>query len=427
MRAREKIIRLLAQKGLTRAAVAVAAGVAYNTFRSYLDDEHPSKPGADIGIAIARKLRVQSDWLWDDGADWPPPDAPSLACFGDAELVDELARRQELILRDLCTIVERLRGGNTLARHESVAARAVAGEWQGLSITEQNMVKAITFDLDRIILLYDQLRMLDPRRRFIERIPPDPTTLLSDYPALRNFWFQGHARDNAGGAFGQESPGMLIPYVGGIGVCVTRERYAAMSVSQQRGYLPVMQTLKNGPPKERPLTIYPGQEPPAEYLAYLRFDSKNLAAFAYQVPGHNMEPRFPTGTLVICEPGEIATAPSDLFAVVFENSRREGVFRVRDNVLSSYNPDHRPFEIDRDDAHFYPVVAVVQPGAAEATVTHVSRFMTQAEVEEQLHRTGMKKGRNLSQTARRRVREAARVPLKKRGTPRKPTDSEAPP
>lgn len=68
----EKLRLLLTERRLDQKEVAGVAGIAYNTFRSYLKKEGASLPTADTGVKIARFLGVSTEWLWSD-APWPPP------------------------------------------------------------------------------------------------------------------------------------------------------------------------------------------------------------------------------------------------------------------------------------------------------------------------------------------------------------------
>ena len=70
----EKADRLFAARGIkSQAEFAKTIGVGevtlYNTFRK------GSEPRVNTALAIARGLGVSVEWLFDDAADWPPPDA----------------------------------------------------------------------------------------------------------------------------------------------------------------------------------------------------------------------------------------------------------------------------------------------------------------------------------------------------------------
>lgn len=70
----EKADRLFAARGIkSQAEFAKSIGIGevtlYNTFRK------GSEPRVHTALAIARGLGVSVEWLFDDAADWPPPDA----------------------------------------------------------------------------------------------------------------------------------------------------------------------------------------------------------------------------------------------------------------------------------------------------------------------------------------------------------------
>lgn len=65
-------------------------------------------PKADKAVKIAKALEVPCDWLFNDERDWPPPDRMAAALLSEMELAEELARRRDLIYRDVRTWNKRL-------------------------------------------------------------------------------------------------------------------------------------------------------------------------------------------------------------------------------------------------------------------------------------------------------------------------------
>jgi len=75
MKAGEKVERLLAQRGMSAAALARLAGVGQDVI-SRLRHLDGYEPLASKAVRIARALGVPAEWLFDDEADWPPPEQP---------------------------------------------------------------------------------------------------------------------------------------------------------------------------------------------------------------------------------------------------------------------------------------------------------------------------------------------------------------
>jgi len=100
MLTREKLLKLLETKRISRTEIAARVGIAYSTFRTYLD-EAPRVPAADTGVLIARALDVPSDWLFDDSQDWPPPEQFNIGQVHDAVLINELLARRNRLKRTI--------------------------------------------------------------------------------------------------------------------------------------------------------------------------------------------------------------------------------------------------------------------------------------------------------------------------------------
>ncbi|HZK80618.1 MAG TPA: helix-turn-helix transcriptional regulator [Humisphaera sp.] len=93
----EKLRRRMEELGLNKARVAAGAGLTDSTISSYFRDRG-SVPRIDIGIRIARVVKVPLDWLADDSQEWPPPEADMIAAtrLSDTELFLEWCRRMTL-------------------------------------------------------------------------------------------------------------------------------------------------------------------------------------------------------------------------------------------------------------------------------------------------------------------------------------------
>ncbi len=98
MRFHEKLRRRVAQLGLNKAKAARSVGLPESTISNYLVKEE-SLPRIDIASKIARAIQVSLEWLADDSAGWPPPDAgdPSATSqLSDRQLMLEVGKRHRL-------------------------------------------------------------------------------------------------------------------------------------------------------------------------------------------------------------------------------------------------------------------------------------------------------------------------------------------
>lgn len=67
----EKVARLLEATGWRQADIERRANWATGTLGSKMS--RGSMPSADRGVRLAKALRVPAEWLFDDQAEWPPP------------------------------------------------------------------------------------------------------------------------------------------------------------------------------------------------------------------------------------------------------------------------------------------------------------------------------------------------------------------
>jgi transcriptional regulator with XRE-family HTH domain len=157
---REKIKKLL--EGRNASQLAITVGLHKSAIR---DASNTGRlPRVDKAIKIARALDVPCDWLFNDGQDWPAPEGISAASLSEMELIQEVARRRELVRRDIRAwdqrfTEERLDGMNCLAAKDKLAR----------TDEEQATLDAGLSDLIQSLSLHNRLTWLDADKLF----PPD--------------------------------------------------------------------------------------------------------------------------------------------------------------------------------------------------------------------------------------------------------------
>ncbi len=78
MEASEKIKQLIGDRN--RAKIARRASIGVTTLDGIVNQER--KPRVHTAIKLARELNVPVDWLFNDSADWPPPNYESETAVG---------------------------------------------------------------------------------------------------------------------------------------------------------------------------------------------------------------------------------------------------------------------------------------------------------------------------------------------------------
>ena len=109
MRFHEKLRRRVAQLGLNKAKAAREVGLPESTISNYLVKEE-SLPRIDIALKIAKAIDVPLEWLADDSADFPLPEAAPKASpskFDDEILMLEVAERQRRSMIRVLNALER--------------------------------------------------------------------------------------------------------------------------------------------------------------------------------------------------------------------------------------------------------------------------------------------------------------------------------
>lgn len=372
MDARQKILKLIGEKRISRAAVAKAAGVAYNTFRSYLDPKNPSTPASGIGVKIANFLEVPAGWLWDKELDWPPH-SDSIINIPDGPLVAEVSRRRQMVRADMWSIVHRLQSDDVIFRTARIAEKTR----ENTSDRELKVLMAVFHDLRQLDALRVRLDWIDPDVSVrSEDEPPSAQDLIQNFAVLRRMLEQTIAENAPFKPLDRLDRAVptqpVIPFSGGFGETVTRAEYAGMSVFQQRGYVPMLDYPTDAPPQEKPLMIEQGQEVPAQFSTFVRYDGGGPRSFAYRVDAHNMEPEIAVSTIIICDPDykpQDSEAPK-LF--ILEGGREHGIYRLKGMTLHSNNAqEFKPRRLKRGERTVsYPILASFWRQNQEGEKTH---------------------------------------------------------
>ncbi len=71
MKLRDKIARVAKERKLELTEVAKLTGIPYGTLRNYLRPGSERSPSVQTGIALAKALNVDIEWLFDDNRGWP--------------------------------------------------------------------------------------------------------------------------------------------------------------------------------------------------------------------------------------------------------------------------------------------------------------------------------------------------------------------
>ena len=377
---RDKIEHLIETSRKPMSEVAAACGIAYSTFRSYLEDENPRMPAVDTASKIAKFFDVPTDWLWDERVGWPERTEYQRLPPGPAVLVESVLARRALVERDFETIVSQLELRDSAGRRraETLAARDYHHH-KTLPFAEAKKAHDLYSDLCRLVLLEDRIQLLSlnpagtssvtteivretdlARHSVIHvRLPERIEAMLRDCPNLLRlaFQFQGGCGELHPG----ERPGEVIPYSGGFGDLIPAARYERLTSFQQWQYVPLVDDPEKGPPAERPVLISRGQRVPARFRAFVRADveRERSKCFAYSSSGHDRGPADAGEAIYVCEPGEPDRTGIRPCLVVFGHPRRHGMYVVDGDRLKGVNL-RGPKAVQLrsgDEPQFYPVIA----------------------------------------------------------------------
>lgn len=368
VRASDKLNRLITERRLSRADIAEKAGISYSTFRSYLEGERARIPSADKGVRIAALLGVGAEWLWDDALDWPPPNPPRASSerLSDQELLDELHRRQDAIRRDIDRLADSLTSEAVSAATLATIARLMHGEasYHALPPAEQTACFAVFFNMERLVHLLDQLRFFgvdaQPPQKLIEAIARND--------GLRSAWEGALQRPNhaywtrlRSGRIDDASAALPPALIEKIGAIASVQQFESMQTFEQKCYVPVLDDLANGPPRERIAFIYRGQKAPPNVREFVRFDSSDATTFAVRLREVDAGDR-PAGTLIVCL-GTPATQESGrrLKLIAWNGGRDYAVAAVEDGKVVSPAKLAKLAGGARDAIATYPIVAEFPP------------------------------------------------------------------
>lgn len=309
---------------------------------------------ADKAVKIARVLEVPPDWLFDDDAGWPPPETGSKS-MGDFELIEELARRRRLVIQDAQAIARRFTDPSKLQRLEDIAARAWHGGYNRLDPQKQNELRAGQFDLQRLYFLEQQLKLLDPTKSPGAEPLSWLDTILEKCPNL-SAQVRGMPDSNADGLLSRYTFGRLVPVAFPDGGVITRQQYVELGAILQWHFTPLVEDPENGPPNEKPILVYRGQQPPERFREFVRFGTEQPQAFAFRLRDDAWAPDYPKGAIVVCEPSEPTVLRQTPFIVVFENTGKVALFQVTPDKM--FDSPWKERKLKRGEkAKFYKIIA----------------------------------------------------------------------
>lgn len=342
---KEKISRLLPAR--SAALIARRAGLHRGGITNITGQ---SKPRVDKAIRIARVLKVPVEWLFDDDKDWPPPGA-----------ADEAARVRVLIAKDIRTLSARLGDAGALKRIDQICERSHRNR-ESISEAERAEMMAAIFETHRIDDLQRRFEMLNPDNLRDSGEVPKLERILSGHPHFARYATHRESGSDTIPAYRDDfpnDPGTIVPFFDVSGIRISTADFAQLSPVLQRGFVPLIDDIENGPPTDRVVCYQQGQAPPTRFPDYVRIDNTPDLAFAFRVRDDNMEPEILRDSIVICQPGEPDLEGKLPCLVCFGKKRRSGVYLVGGERLLSRNAaGHPPVLLKRsDEPVFYPMIA----------------------------------------------------------------------
>lgn len=304
MKWQEKIRRLLRGKNASELARSVGLHV------SAIGDaaKKGQMPKADKAVRIARALGIPCDWLFDDSLDWPPPAKAAAALLSDMELVEELARRRDLIIQDMTALLRKL-PWRRLKRWNRLAAKTkrTQAEEAELAAAVRQLVLAKSFS--------NKLTWCDPDDVYPPARRPEPIcVLIMDLEHLRRCFEE--AQDGArvlqdarvAGSMEHFAPNDgSVPRHPGIPSLVSRHYLADgddSTLEDTADFVPLLLDASDAPPVRGKDGFYP------EDIAsdFIHWETADPHAFACRVAAYSEVPGYPPGSIVVCEPSRELSA-----------------------------------------------------------------------------------------------------------------------
>lgn len=364
MKQKEKFRRLLEAKGWTKAELARQADVNVRSMTNVTSGI--SEPGVRMALQLARALGVSADWLFDDNADWPPVEAASVRLASDMELIEDLARRRDLVLRDAAALLRKL-PRRRLKRLNQLAATKERTEAEDRELAEgvQDLVNATS--VANRLTWFEPNSVYPPGRR-IDQV----YSLIFDLEALRDLYdrvepsarFVEDAQATIDlGVSADGGPSMLptdgsVPRHPGVAQLVSREYYADSGRDDQAemlDFVPVLIVLGGAPPRR----AGDGTYAECDVREFIRHETADREAFACNVHPHCEIPEVPGCSIVVCEPGR-EIGPGDLCAIPFTRDPRWVEVVTADDLLRKSPLFKSPRERRERGAKVFPIVKVFQ-------------------------------------------------------------------
>lgn len=353
----EKLRRVLYEKKWPAAHLANRLGVSPATISRILSG---GQTASNLAYEIATTLNVSSDWLLDEVAEWPPPPSGA-ASLGDFELVEELSRRRRLVIQDMKVLAAKFADPDKMRRLEAVAEESFRSGFAKMDFKKQEWLKTAYFDLERIRLLEHRLAMMGLGDRSTAENQPSLAGVLSDFPRLRQQLSTIPASSDKA-VMSDHPTGGIVPVFDAVGAVVDRTAYIALGPILQRSFVPVIEDIENGPPAEKPILIYEGQQPPTRFDQFVRCDVDQEQAFALHIRDNAAAPDYPKGAVVVCVPEEPDRGGQTPAVAVYDRGRKTGIFLVSGGRLVA--TDGKTLKLrSGDKPAVYPIVAGPFPPA----------------------------------------------------------------
>lgn len=173
MNFREKIRRLVGTRN--KSELSRSAGLPDTAIDAVVNKGR--EPLVTNAIRLAKVLGVSSDWLFDDLADWPPPKEFSVESLAQTQLVDELARRRELVRKDMRNIIAEFSGERLIHLERLSIFKPRNAEQKAELDTAMEL-------LFRAEMLSRMLLWLDPDETHPPTLAVSPQQILGAYPYL---------------------------------------------------------------------------------------------------------------------------------------------------------------------------------------------------------------------------------------------------
>lgn len=346
----EKISKLL--EGKNAAQLSLGVGLHKRAIRDAVSTGQ--LPRVDKALKFARAMGVSVEWLFDDGAEWPPPSTIA-AAVDDFEIAEEIGRRRHLMIQDMKALTAQFLDPEKVQRLEAIAKRYWTGSILTMDSRQVHTLQTAQLDLQRCRLLERRLEMLSETTSGAAERPPPISQLLMGCEWLSHTLTMIPTSSDL--AVMPDYPrGEVTPVFNTVGVVIDRKRYSGLGLILQRRFVPIIEDVENGPPAEKPLLIYLGQSVPTRFNQFVRCDVDSGQAFGFCIRDDAAPPSYQKGSVVVCQPGEPDRSGKVPALCVYDRGRKTGIFIVSGDHLVTAGGQTLKLR-SGDQAAVYPIVA----------------------------------------------------------------------